>query len=70
MNFPIPPQAQAALKQMMSDPISFGKGKGYDVPDNLCNDPQAMVMHLIQTGQVSSPMMQQIMPMIRKMNGR
>ena len=67
MNFPIPPQAQEALRQMMNDPVSFGKGKGYDLPDNLACDPKAMVQHLIMTGQVSSPLLQKIMPMIQKM---
>ena len=70
MIFQVPPQMQQMMQQMMNDPINFGKEKGYNVPDNLVNDPQAMVMHLIQTGQVSSPAMQRIMPMIQKMNGK
>ena len=34
----------------------------------LQTNPQAVVMHLIQTGQVSSPMLQRIMPMMQQMN--
>ena len=58
------------LQRIMSDPIGIGKEKGFQIPDNLCNDPQAMVMHLIQTGQVSGPMMQRIAPFIRQLNGK
>ena len=39
-------------------------------PEELMNNPQAMVMHLIQTGQVSGPMMQRVMPMIQMLNAR
>ena len=70
MDFPVPPQAKEMLRQMMEDPVSFGKGKGFEVPGELSGDPQAMVMYLIRTGQVGGNAMQRIMPMIRQMNGR
>ncbi len=58
------------LQQVKTNPIQMGKDKGYDIPENLANDPQAMVMHLIQTGQVKSPMLQRIMPLIQRMQGK
>lgn len=58
------------LQQVKSNPIQMGKDKGYDIPENLAGDPQAMVQHLIMTGQVSSPLLQRIMPLIQRMQGK
>ena len=59
---------QDALQRLQSNPKEFLKQAGVNVPEEMLNNPQAMVMHLIQTGQVQSPMLQRIMPMIRGMN--
>ena len=61
---------QEALSQLQSNPKEFFKQAGVNVPDNLMGNPQAMVMHLINTNQVSSPILQRIMPMIRQMGGK
>ena len=61
---------QDALRKLQDNPIDFLKRAGANVPDELMNDPKAIVMHLIQTGQVQSPVLQRIMPMIQQMNGR
>ena len=61
---------QNALRRLQENPKEFLKKVGVNVPDEMMNDPQAIVMHLIQTGQVSNPMIQGIMPMIQKMGGR
>lgn len=58
------------LEQLKNDPMGMAQKAGYNIPDGIANDPQAMVMHLIQTGQVSSPMLQQIAPMLQRINGR
>jgi len=58
---------QMNLQQLQQDPIGIAKQHGYQIPDNLAGNPQAMVRHLIQTGQISNPMLQQIMPMIQRM---
>ena len=63
------PQQQEQMKQLKSNPMEFARKAGYQIPEGM-SDPQAMVMHLIQTGQVSSPIMQRIMPMIRMINGK
>lgn len=55
------------LQQLMNDPQGAAKKAGYDIPPEIANDPKAMVQHLIMTGQVSSPMLQRIMPMIQRM---
>jgi len=55
------------MDELKRDPISVAKKKGFQIPDNLAGNPQAMVMHLINSGQVSSPMLQKIMPMMQKL---
>ena len=61
---------QEMLRQIQSNPKEFIQRAGKNVPDEMLNDPKAIVMHLINTNQVSGPMMQMIMPMIRSMGGR
>ena len=60
---------QINMQQLQSDPVGMAKKAGFNIPDNIDGDPQAMVRHLIQSGQVSSPMLQKIMPMIQKLGG-
>ena len=64
------PFQQEQLKQLMDDPRGAAQKAGYQIPDELMGDPKQMVMHLVNTGQVSSPMLQRIMPMIRMMGGK
>jgi hypothetical protein len=58
------------LKQLMSDPMGMAKKAGYNIPQEISNDPKAMIQHLIMTGQVSNPLLQRIMPMIQRMGGK
>ena len=69
MNF-MNPDMQQKLKQLQNNPGEFIRNAGKNVPEEIMNDPKAMVQHLIMTGQVSSPMLQRIMPMIRQLGGR
>ena len=57
------------MMQVMNDPQGMAQKAGYNIPAEL-KDPKDMVQHLIMTGQVSSPMLQRIMPMIQKMVGK
>ena len=59
---------QDALRKLQENPCEFLKRAGANVPEDIMHDPQAIVMHLIRTGQVSSPVLQRIMPMIQSMN--
>ena len=58
------------LQQLRNNPQQFVKQAGWDIPQELMGNPQAMVMHLIQTGQVGGAAMQRILPMIRQINVR
>jgi hypothetical protein len=60
---------QMNMQQLQNDPVGMAKQAGYNIPQNLAGNPQAMVQHLIQTGQVSNPMLQKIMPMIQRLGG-
>ena len=62
---------QDAMKQLQAHPAQLMKQAGFNVPDNIANNPQASVMHLIKSGQVGGPMMRMIQPMLnRLMSGR
>ena len=60
---------QEALQRIQRNPAEFLKNAGVNVPAEIMNDPQAIVMHLINTNQVGGQMLQRIMPMIRQMGG-
>lgn len=62
--------SQEQLQQIQRDPLGMAQKAGYQIPQELAGNPQAMVMHLIQTGQVGGPMMQQLAPLLRRVNGR
>jgi hypothetical protein len=61
---------QDQLRQLQSDPMGMAQKAGYNIPQNLAGNPQAMVQHLIQSGQVGGPMLQKIMPMMQRLMGK
>lgn len=61
---------QEALRKIQSNPEEFFRNAGVNVPQEIMNNPQAIVMHLINTNQVGGPALQRIMPMIRQMTGK
>ena len=72
---PTPSNAQPmtmmdAMKELQTHPSQLLKQAGFNVPDNIANNPQASVMHLIQSGQVGGPMMKRIQPMLHMLMGR
>lgn len=60
-------QPQMNMQQLQQDPVGMAQKAGYSIPPNLAGNPQAMVQHLIQSGQVSNPMLQKIMPMMQRL---
>ena len=61
---------QMTMRQIQQDPVGMAKQAGFNIPPNLAGNPQAMVQHLIQSGQVGGPKLQQAMQMIRQMTGK
>ena len=60
---------QQQLQQLRQNPQRFIQQAGWKIPQEMMNDPEQMVMHLINTNQVGGPMVNMIMPMIRNMKG-
>ena len=61
---------QDQLRQLQQNPAAMLRQAGLNVPEGMGNNPQAMVMHLIQSGQVGGPALQRVMPMIQQMTGK
>lgn len=59
-----------AMNELRAHPADIIKQAGFNVPDSISNNPQAAVMHLIQTGQIKTPMMQRIQPMLNLLTSR
>ena len=58
------------MAQLRANPGEAVRQAGYNVPDEITGNPQAIVMHLIQTGQVGGALMQRIQPMLSMLTGR
>lgn len=54
---------QQMLSQLKTNPASVLRQRGLNVPDGM-NNPQQIVSHLMQTGQISNPRLQQAMQMM------
>ena len=50
------------LQQLRQNPMQFLRQRGYNVPDNV-TDPQAIIQHLMNSGQVSQQQMNQAQAM-------
>lgn len=55
------------LQQLRNNPQQFVQQAGWDIPQEIMGNPQAMVMHLIKTNQVGGAAVQRILPMMRMM---
>ena len=53
------------IQQMRTNPAAFLKQSGFNIPADL-SDPQAIINHLMQSGQISNQRLQQVMQMIRR----
>lgn len=61
---------QNRMRQLQENPAQTLRQAGYNVPDEIANNPQAAVMHLLQSGQIGGPLMQKIQPMLNMLTGR
>ena len=59
---------QQAIQQLRSNPASVLKQAGLSVPDGMSN-PQQIIQHLLQSGQVPQARYQQAMQMMGRMQG-
>lgn len=63
------PKAQQAMTQLQSDPVGVLGQLGLHIPAGM-NDPQQMVQHLLQSGQVPQGKLAQAMQMLGQMMWR
>lgn len=64
------PDMAQRMQQLRQNPIQTLKNAGYNVPQNLANNPQGIFQHLLQTGQIGGPALQRIQPMLNMLMGR
>ena len=50
---PIPVQMAQALNQFMANPMQYFLQRRLNVPQGVMNDPQGIINHLLQTGQIT-----------------
>ena len=60
----------AIIGQLQANPAEVLGRAGYSIPQEAMGNPQAMVMHLLQSGQIGGPAMQMIRPMLGRMGIR
>ena len=54
---------QQMLQQLRADPAGTLRQRGLNIPEGMTN-PQQIIQHLVQSGQVSNPRLQQAMQML------
>lgn len=57
------PNMMQMIQQLTANPIQFLQRAGYNVPDNL-NDPNAIIQHLMNSGQISQQRYEQARQMV------
>jgi len=61
---------QPTMQDLQRDPVGIGRQAGYQIPEGIGNNPQAIFRHLMQTGQITNPMMQRLLPLMQRMGLR
>ena len=54
------------LQQFKSNPMQFLLQRRFNVPENLANDPNAIMQHLLSTGQVNQAQVNQAYQMAQR----
>ncbi len=61
------PNIMEAVQTLKQNPMQFLMQKKFSVPQNMANDPNAIIQHLMNTGQISQQKYNQIMQMVGQM---
>lgn len=59
-------QMLGMLQQLKSNPLQFLMQRRMNIPQGMANDPQAILNHLAQTGQVSQQQINQAYQMAQR----
>ncbi|MBR5109901.1 MAG: hypothetical protein IK099_06875 [Clostridia bacterium] len=65
-----PVDMRQAMTELQAHPAQLIRQAGFTVPDEIAGNPQAAAMHIIQSGQVKSPILQRLQPMLNMLLGR
>ena len=65
-----PPNPRNILTDFKNNPKSFFQEKNLDVPDNLLDNPGAIIQHLIQSGQLPQSRLGMAQQQLMQMLGR
>lgn len=60
------PSIMSAIQSIKQNPMQFIMQSKFNVPQNLMNDPSAIIQHLMNTGQVSQQKYNQAIEMMKK----
>lgn len=61
------PDIMSAIQNLKQNPIQFLMQRKFNVPQNIASDPNAIIQHLMNTGQVSQQRYNQVMQMVGQM---
>ena len=67
-NRPVNPMQ--VLSQLRSNPLQMLSKAGYSIPENIGNNPQAIVQHLLNTNQITQQRLSQSQAMANRIMGR
>ena len=59
-------QMLSALQQFKANPVQFLMQRRFNVPANIASDPNAIVQHLLSTGQISQTQVNQAYQMAQQ----
>jgi len=58
-----PQEMRTEMGRIQQNPASYLKQRGFNIPSGM-SDPKQITQHLLRTGQVGSPRLQQVMRML------
>lgn len=58
------------VAEVKNNPVSFLQQRGYQIPENIANDPNAIMNYLLQSGQVANNRLAPAQRMLMQLMGR
>lgn len=60
------PSMASMLKNLKQNPVQFLMQRKFNIPQDITNDPNAIIQHLMRTGQVSQQQYNRAMQMAKQ----
>lgn len=60
------PSMASMLKNLKQNPVQFLMQRKFNIPQDITNDPNAIIQHLMRTGQVSQQQYNKAMQMAKQ----